>query len=173
MKRLALVLTLSALAVSAAACGGDDDDTDDAAPATRGTGGTLEVPDTLTEAQMACPVDAFMLEAITGVVFLEADPIIETGDGVACSFGHESGDLGIGVTTYASTAAQAMDTFTGIVDDAQPVGLDFADDAVWSPATTTLHVVKGGGGVQIQITDLAGQLGDALQVATELAELAI
>lgn len=166
MKRLTFLLFLSALAISAAACGGDDDDDIASEPDVN------DIPQLSTE-EMACPLDAFSLEAVTGIEFLAADPIIETGDGVACSFGHESGELGIGVTTYGSTAAQAMETLSAIVDDPESVDLDFADDAVWSPSMTTLHVVQGDAGVQIQITDFTGEITDPLRIATELAEIAL
>jgi hypothetical protein len=174
MKRLMFLLFLSALAISSAACGGDDDDdtatsTDDD---TAAEASTDDVPE-LTAAELTCPLDTFMLEAVTGLTFLEPDPIIETGDGIACSFGHESGEIGIGVTTYGSTAAQAMETLAAIVDDAEAVDLDFADDAIWSPSVTTLHVVSGDAGVQVQITDFVGDITDPLQVATELAEIAL
>jgi hypothetical protein len=175
MKRLPIIVLLSALAVSAVACGGDDDDTNTAAESTAASGSeatTEDVPE-FTEEQMLCPLDTFSLEAITGLVFLDPDPIIETGDGVSCTFGHESGELGIGVTTYGSGGAQAGETLAAIVDDAESVDVDFADEAIWSPSMTTLHVVKGDGGVQIQITDFTGGITDPLQVATELAEFAI
>jgi hypothetical protein len=179
MKRLPIFLLLSALAVSAVACGGDDDDDDTAAAAatdttelTEVTEMTDDVPD-LSEAEMQCPLDTFSLEAITGYVFLEPDPVIQTGDGVSCTFSSESGDLGVSVTTYATTARAAMDTVNELADDAEPVSIDFADEAVWSPSMTILHVVKGDAGAQVQLSDFTGGAIDPLQVATELAEFSV
>jgi hypothetical protein len=124
---------------------------------------TDDVPD-FTEEQLRCPLDTFSLEAITGVVFLDPDPIVDTPDGVACSFRSEDGDLEISVATGARAAG---------TDDATAVDVDFADEASWSSATTTLRVVKGGAVVQIKITDPTGRLTDHLQVAKELAEFAL
>jgi hypothetical protein len=159
------------LVLAAAACGnsGDDDDTGPDAAAGQPA---ATIPETLTDEQLACPLDAFMLEAVTGVSFAEGE-IIPTGDGVSCTFGSTDGNVGIGVIVYGSTGAAAMETVVEYADDAGAVDLDFADDAVWSPSTTTLHALRGEAGAQIQITDFGGSLGDPLQVATELAEIAL
>ena len=168
MKKLPFLLFLSALAVSAAACGGDDDD-----DASRTVSSPNEVPEVLTAEQAMCPVDTFMLNAVTGIDFVEAFDLVETGDGASCTFGSTTGETSVGITTYATTGSSAMDTLATIVGDAETVSLDFADEAIWSPTMTTLHVVRGDAGAQVQLADFSGTITDPLQIATELAEIAI
>jgi len=156
------------LVLAAAACGGGGNDDD-----TTATESVPEIPETLTAEQLACPLDAFMVNAVTGLDVGDADPIIQTGDGVSCTFSANGGETGIGVTTYGSTGSVALERLVELVDDPESVDLDFADDAVWSPGLTTLHALRGDAAVQVQITDFAGALADPLQVATELAEIAL
>jgi hypothetical protein len=170
MKKLTLLLVLPTLLLPAAACGGGDDDDDDAKAASSVT--TDGPPENLTEAEMACPLDAFSIEAITGLKVGAAENIIETGDGISCTFGTPEGDTGFSFITYKSTGASAMDTIRQVVDDAEAVEIDWADAALWSPGQTVLQVQVGDAGAQVQITDLAGVVADPLQTATELAEIA-
>lgn len=163
MNELTLRLLPSALLLIAA-CGGGGD---------HGAPASAAKPTVTTVAAIACPLDASSVIAITGLEVNEAENLVATGDGVSCTFGTDAGDTGISLTTYTSAGSVALDRVRELLGDATDVQIDWADQAIWSESQTTLQVVVGDGGAQIQITDLASVIADPLQTATELAEVAV
>lgn len=153
-----------------AACGGGDDT---ASTAKKTTTTAAVDPVSVPASDLACPLDAFSVNAITGLEVGDAENLVATGDGVSCTFGTSAGDTGISIITYTSAGTVALDRLRELLGDATDVSIDWADQAIWSESQTTLQVVVGEGGAQVMITDFAGVITNPLQTATELAEVAV
>jgi hypothetical protein len=167
MKRLAILLTLTALAVSAAACGGDDDATDAASSASAAT----ESDGDASSDEPACKLTAAEVSDLVGVTFGEPEAIAALGE-VQCLYEvTQDGETGLLSIHHAFEDADgAEQIFTDVATD--EVEVDVAEGGWWSNETENLFARQGDETVDIFFSSFLNELADYQATAVALADAA-
>jgi hypothetical protein len=159
MTRPTRVLALLLLAALAACGGGGADDV--AVTATTESAG----PPT-------CPVDATDVVAATGFELAGDVRVDVQGGDVFCVFDAADGLSNVAMTIWRDPGGELFDGLSD-VPGSESVELDFADEAVWSAAGSTLYARIGDEVATVGITDVDQVVGDPLGATSELAEIAL